>query len=80
MASVPVAAATAALIGLLFAGTIGLDGVVTVWAALSLADLPAEVVWGSVALTGLGFSVLTVRIALAAWRVERTIEATTAET
>lgn len=71
MASVPVAAATAVVIGLLFAGTIGVDGVFLVWAALSLMDLPSAVLWPGIALTGLGLAFLTLKLAVAAWRVER---------
>lgn len=66
------AAATALFIGLLFAGTLGVDGMVIVWAALSLVDLPGPVVWAAVSLTGLAMSVLTIRLACVAWRIERT--------
>ncbi|MEQ8585203.1 MAG: hypothetical protein RLO01_12405 [Thalassobaculaceae bacterium] len=72
MSSVPVAAATAVFIGLLLAGTLGVDGMVIVWAALSLIDLPGPVVWIAVALTGLAMSALTIRLACVAWRIERT--------
>ncbi len=71
MASRGVSLATAALVGLLFAGTIGVDGVATVWVALSLADLPTAVLWAAAGLTALGMAVLTGRLMLSTWRVER---------
>lgn len=71
MASRGVSLATAVLVGLLFAGTIGVDGVLTVWVALALADLPTAVLWGAAGLTAMGMAVLTGRLALSAWRVER---------
>ncbi|MCR9073711.1 MAG: hypothetical protein NXI18_18655 [Alphaproteobacteria bacterium] len=80
MPSLPSAAATAVIVGLLFAGTIGLDGVVVVWAGLSLIDVPAPIIWTGVTVTGLGFSMLAVKIAQVAWHVERTGASTIGET
>ncbi|MDF1790885.1 MAG: hypothetical protein P1U88_03200 [Thalassobaculaceae bacterium] len=71
MASTIVAAATAALVGLLFAGTLGMDGIVIAWAGLSMANLPQAVVWAGVAASGLGMALLTLRLTVATWRVER---------
>lgn len=63
--------ATAALVGLLFAGTIGVDSVATVWVTLAWADLPSAVLWTAAAATAVGMAVLTARLMLATWRVER---------
>jgi hypothetical protein len=71
MASIGTSAATAALVGLLFAGTIGVDGVATVWVALAWFDLPTAVMWGAAGVTALGMAVLTAKLTLATWRVER---------
>lgn len=71
MASVAMSLTTASLVGLLFAGTIGVDSVATVWVALAWADLPSVVMWIAVGATALGMAVLTGRLALATWRVER---------
>lgn len=71
MASIGTSAATAALVGLLFAGTIGVDGVATVWVALAWFDLPTAVMWGVAGVTALGMAVLTAKLTLATWRVER---------
>lgn len=71
MASVGLSTATAALVGLLFAGTIGVDGVATVWVAIAWADLPAAVHWSAVGVATLGMAALTIQLMLATWRVER---------
>lgn len=71
MASTAASLATAALVGLLFAGTIGVDGVATVWVALAWIDLPGWATWGIVGLTALGMAALTGQLTLATWRVER---------
>jgi hypothetical protein len=80
VASIGIAAATAAVVGLLFAGTIGVDGVAIVWAALSWFDLPDAIVWSVGGLTALAMMLLTGRLTLATWRFERHGEAAGAGT
>lgn len=71
VASTAMSLATATLVGLLFAGTIGVDGVATVWFALAWFDLPVAVMWSAAGLTALGMAALTAQLALSTWRVER---------
>ena len=71
LASIVTSAATAALVGLLFAGTIGVDGVAIVWAALAWADLPVIVIQSAAGIAALGMAVLTARLVRSTWRVER---------
>ena len=71
VASLMTSAVTAALVGLLFAGTIGVDGVAIVWTALAWAHLPEALIWGMSGLAALGMAVLTAKLVLSTWRVER---------
>ena len=71
VASIATSMATAALVGLLFAGTIGVDGVAIVWAALAWANLPEALIWAASGVAALGMALLTARLVLSTWRVER---------
>lgn len=65
------AAATATVVGLLFAATIGVDGVVMMWVGLSLFHLPTVVIWAATLVIGAGLLVPVVWVVRSAWRVER---------
>ena len=71
MSSFGFSLATAALVGLLFAGTIGVDGVVAVWVALAWFDVPAAFIWAAVGITAAVMGWLTARLVLATWQIER---------
>ena len=71
MSSIGFSLATATLVGVLFAGTIGVDGVVTVWVALAWFDIPAVVMWSAVGVTALVMGWLTARLVRATWQIER---------